>query len=135
MPSRIFLGLFGLFSLPYGIYCFLRPGFLESFAGVAAVTTTGSIELQAMYGGLQSGFGALALLGALRPAHTRSALLATAFLCTGLGLFRLLGAITAGELSSYTGQGLAFELPAAVIAIGLWIHGSRLDPIVSAASD
>ena len=125
MAARIFLAIFGLFSLPYGIYCFVDPAFLAPFAGVAATTTTGTIEIQAMYGGLQAGFGALALFGALRVEHLRSVLLSTAFLVTGLGLFRLLGAMRAGELSSYTVQGLAFEIPSAMIAIGLYVYASR----------
>ena len=41
MAARIFLAIFGLFSLPYGIYCFVDPAFLAPFAGVAATTTTG----------------------------------------------------------------------------------------------
>jgi hypothetical protein len=120
MIERVFLGLFGIFSLPYGIYCFARPEFLESFAGIAAISTTGTVELRAMYGGLQAGFGALALLGALRPAFVPSALLATAFLCAGLGLFRLLGTFMAGEVSSYTAQGLGFEFGATIVAVALW---------------
>lgn len=120
MVARIFLGLFGLLSVPYGIYCFARPEFLESLAGVAAVSTTGTVELRAMYGGLQAGFGALALLGALRPSFVPSALLAAAFLCAGLGLFRLFGALAAGELSSYTAQGLVFELGSTALATALW---------------
>jgi hypothetical protein len=117
--ARIFLGLFGLLSIPYGIFCFVRPGFLDGFAGVAATSATGTVELRAMYGGLQTAFGALALLGALRPAFAHTALLTTAFLCAGLGSFRLLGAMAAGEVSSYTGQGLVFELASTAIAIFL----------------
>ncbi|MFO0690546.1 MAG: DUF4345 family protein [Myxococcota bacterium] len=120
MAARIFLALFGIFSLPYGIYCFLDPGFLADFAGVAATSTTGTVELKAMYGGLQAGFGALALFGALRPAHAPTILLATAFQCAGLGSFRLMGALSAGELSSYTTQGIAFELASTAIAFLLW---------------
>ena len=116
MVARVFLALFGLLSVAYGIYCFARPGFLEPFAGVAATSTTGTVELRAMYGGLQTGFGALALLGTLRPSIVPTALLTTAFLCAGLGLFRLMGALTASEVSSYTAQGLVFELGSAVIA-------------------
>lgn len=120
MAVRVFLAIFGLFSLPYGIYCFLAPDFLASFAGVAATTTTGRIELQAMYGGLQAGFGALALFGAWRPAYAPTILLATVFQCAGLGSFRLLGALMAGEFSAYTIQGIAFELGSAAIAFLLW---------------
>lgn len=119
MGARVFLGLFGLLSIPYGVFCFLRPEFLDAFAGVAATSTTGTVELRAMYGGLQTAFGVLALVGALRPAFTHAALLATALLCAGLGSFRLLGAIAAAEVSSYTGQGLVFELGATALAFYL----------------
>ena len=125
MVTRVFLGLFGLMSLPYGLYCFAQPGFLAGFAGVGALSTTGTVELRAMYGGLQAGFGALALLGAFRPAFAPTALLATAFLCAGLGSFRLMGALAAGEVSSYTGQGLAFELGSAALASALWRRAAR----------
>ncbi len=125
MPARIFLGLTGLVWLPYGLFCFLRPSFLAAAAGVAASSTTGTIELRAMYGGLQTAFGALLILGALRPAFARAALLMTAFLCAGLGASRLLGATVASELSSYTGQALAFELGSTILALFLLL---RLPP-------
>lgn len=120
MGARIFLAIFGLFSLPYGLYCFLQPGFLADFAGVGSLSTTGTIELRAMYGGLQAGFGALALFGALRPAYAPTILLATAFQCAGLGSFRLMAALGASEFSAYTTQGIAFELGATLIAFFLW---------------
>lgn len=120
MAARLFLAIFGLFSLPYGIYCFLEPGFLADVAGVAATTPTGTVELQAMYGGLQAGFGALALFGAWRPAYAPTILLATVFQCAGLGTCRLLGALMAGEFSSYTSQGIVFELGSTLIAFLLW---------------
>lgn len=129
MGARIFLGLFGLFSIVYGLFCFLRPEFLDGFAGVAATSATGTVELRAMYGGLQTAFGALALLGALRAAFTHAALLAAAVLCAGLGTFRLLGAFVAGELSSYTGQGLVFELGAAALALTLLRRLPRVSPV------
>lgn len=128
MAARIFLAIFGLFSLAYGIYCFLQPGFLAEFAGVSALSTTGTVELQAMYGGLQTGFGALALFGALRPAYAPTILLATAFQCLGLGSFRLMGALSASEFSAYTSQGIAFELGSTLIAFFLWRAASDSSP-------
>ena len=116
MGARIFLGLFGLVAMPFGIICFANPVFLDAFAGVAATSTTGTVELRAMYGGMQMAFGVLALLGAFRPAFTRTALLATAILCAGIGSSRLLGAIAASEVSSYTLGGLLFELGSTAIA-------------------
>ena len=126
MGARLFLGLLGLFSVGYGLFCFLRPDFLDAFAGVVATSSTGTVELRAMYGGLQTAFGVLALLGALRPAFTHAALVAIAILCAGLGSFRLLGAVAASEVSSYTGQGLAFELGATALAVFLLRRRSQV---------
>ena len=133
MAARIFLAIFGFFSLPYGIYCFLQPGFLAEFAGVSALSTTGTVELQAMYGGLQAGFGALALFGALRPAYAPTILLATAFQCLGLGSFRLMGALSASEFSAYTSQGIAFELGSTLISFFLWRTVSETSPAAAVA--
>lgn len=126
--GRIFLGLFGLVAMSFGIICFVDPGFLDAFAGVAATSTTGTVELRAMYGGMQMAFGVLALLGAFLPAFTRTALLATAILCAGLGSFRLLGAIAASEVSSYTRGGLVFELGSTAIAALLLRRLSQVVP-------
>jgi len=119
MPARIFLGLSALLWLPYGIYCFLSPGALAGMAGVASNTTTGSIELRAMYGGLQAAIGALAVAGLLRDSMRRPALLALVFLCGGLALARISGAALESELSAYTAMGLFFELVSVGCAAGL----------------
>jgi hypothetical protein len=52
---RIFFALTALVWLPYGIFCFFQPGYLAQAAGVTATSATGTIELRAMYGGLQAG--------------------------------------------------------------------------------
>lgn len=116
---RIFLGLSALVWLPYGIYCFAQPGYLEGAAGVAALTATGSVELRAMYGGLQVAIGALALGGALGEALRRPALVALAFLCAGLFLARAVAALGAGAPSGYTAFALGFELVSAALAAAL----------------
>jgi len=117
--ARAFLAVSALVWLPYGIYCFFQPGYLAGAAGVAASSATGTVELRAMYGGLQAGIGALALFAALRPAWVPHALVALAFLCAGLFLSRLAGAAAAGEVSGYTAFGLAFEFTSAVVAVRL----------------
>jgi hypothetical protein len=115
--ARLFLALSTLVWLPYGIYCFLAPGFLAGAAGVAALSPTGNTELRAMYGGLQAALGVLTLTGALSQAMMRPALLTLAFVCSGLGSTRLLGVLLDGGLSSYTISGLAFEFLSAALAI------------------
>jgi hypothetical protein len=120
MALRIFLVLFGLISLLYGGYCFLNPDDLATMAFVSAVDSTGRIELQAMYGGLQMGFGAFALFGALRPDSAPTVLLAMVFQFGGLGTCRLLGALGASAFSSYTLGGIGFELGSTLVAFLLW---------------
>jgi len=115
--------------LPYGLFCFFQPSFLEGAAGVSFGSPTGSTELRAMYGGLQSAIGLLALAGALRPDLSRVALVALAFLCAGLGVARLLGTFVDGGLSAYTAMGLTFEL--ATVAICVWLL--RRAPAAAAA--
>jgi hypothetical protein len=125
MASVIFLAVSAAVWLPYGLYCFANPGFLVEAAGVAATSTTGGIELRAMYGGLQAGIGALALVAVWREALRSSALACLAFLCAGLALARLAGAVLDAELSSYTMVGLGFEVTSAGCAIALLRRRSR----------
>jgi hypothetical protein len=107
---RAFLSINALIWFPYGAYLFIVPGALEGIAGIAATSATGSIEIRAMYGGLQMAIGALCGAGLLRSALERSALTAVAFLTAGLFTTRVLGAVSAGELSAYTIAALLLEL-------------------------
>jgi len=106
---RVFLLLCAIAWLPYGLYCLVHPESLAGAAGVASASRTGTVELRAMYGGLQSAVGALCLLGVVRDGLVRPALICVAFLCAGLALARLSGAAIEGEVSSYTALALSFE--------------------------
>ena len=116
---RIFLIASALIWLPYGVYCFFAPQALAELAGVASSSTTGSVELRAMYGGLQAALGVFAAAALWRPALQRPALLAIAFLCAGLFTARLLGAAIEAELSSYTAVGAVFETASFALAARL----------------
>lgn len=122
---RLFLAASALVWLPYGLLCFLDPAFLVQAAGVASTSVTGTIELRAMYGGLQVAIGALAGAACFLPSLRRPALFTLSFLCAGLFTARLLGAVAAAEFSSYTAMGLLFELLSATFATTLLI---RLPP-------
>ena len=117
MAIPIFLAFSAALWLPYGIYCFANPAYLAEAAGVAAGSATGTIELRAMYGGLQAAIGTLALVAIWREALRPSALVCIAFLCSGLALARLLGAAIDSDVSSYTAMGLGFEIVSAGFAI------------------
>jgi len=119
MAVRIFLAAMAIVWLPYGLYCFLDPSALRSMAGVTATTPTALTELRAMYGGLQSAIGALALLATVRRDLERPALVMLAALLPGLASARILGLVLDGSWSSYTAMGLAFEIPGSLIALAL----------------
>lgn len=116
---RLFLAASALVWLPYGLLCFFDPGYLVGVAGVSASSATGTIELRAMYGGLQSALGILAGAAYFEPTLRRPALLALAFVCAGLFMARLLGALLGMEFSSYTLFALLFELLSCAFAARL----------------
>lgn len=118
MTDRVFFALATAIWLPYGLYCFVRPEALAELAGVAAGGVTGRVELQAMYGGLQAGVGALMLVAFRRPVLRLPAYVALAFLCGGLGGARLVAAVAAGDTGPYTLGAVAFEW--ALTGFALW---------------
>lgn len=93
----------------YGLWCWAMPETLTEVAGLVATTPTARTELRAMYGGLQTAFGLLAVAGLMRPA-----LASGVTACLGastLGLFgaRMHGVAVDGGISEYTIGGLVFE--------------------------
>jgi hypothetical protein len=120
LAARIFLALCAVLWLPYGLMCLVNPGSLADAAGVVATSATGTVELRAMYGGLQAAVGALALAGAVRPALAPHALLALGALSAGLGISRLASAALAGAFESYTLGALGFEWTMLVATLALW---------------
>jgi hypothetical protein len=122
---RLFLAASALLWLPYGLVCFFDPGFLAEAAGVASTSATGTIELRAMYGGLQAALGVLAGAAYFQPSLQRPALVTLSFICAGLFMARLLGALLSLDFSSYTMLGLLFELLSSTFATRLL---ARLPP-------
>jgi len=125
MAARIFLIVSTFIWLPYGVFCFFQPGFLEGAAGVSAINATATTELRAMYGGLQAAIGVLAALAVVREPLRRPALVTVGFLSAGLGMSRLAGVALDGDLSPYTASAIVFELTSAVVAG--WILLRRAD--------
>ena len=119
MGIRIVLALSALIWLPYGIFCFLQPGALAQSAQVVATGPTGTVELRAMYGGLQAAIGVLCALAIFRPTLERPALVLLISVFAGLGIARLLGGLIAGEFSTYNVGALIFEWGGAALCI--WI--------------
>ncbi len=123
MAARIFLGLSALVWFPYGVFCVFQPGYLAEAAGVVSQSATGTIELRAMYGGLQAALGALAGAAFFRAELRRPALLTLAFLTAGLFLARLVGVALDFQVSAYTAVALGFELSS--LGIASWLLRRR----------
>ena len=124
LALRVFLALSALVWLPYGIYCFFVPESLAGSAGLGAMSATGTTELRAMYGGLQTAIGVMAAIAVFRQSLRRPALVSLAFLTLGLGAGRLLGLALDGEVTSYTGGAVVFEFASAAAAI--WFHAREV---------
>ena len=119
MGIRIVLALGVLIWLPYGIFCFLQPGALAESAQVAATGVTGTVELRAMYGGLQAAIGVLCALALFQPSLQRPALVLLIVVAAGLGTARLIGCLIDGEFSGYNSFALIFEW--ATAAVSYWV--------------
>lgn len=116
---QIYLMISVLIWLPYGIYCLFVPEYLDAAAGVIGATPTGTTEVRAMYGGLQASIGVMCAAALARTEVARSAMLAIAFLTSGLFLARLVGFLLDGSASDYTNGVLVFESSYALITIYL----------------
>lgn len=108
MLAKVFLSMWALVFISYGLYCLASPGVLLD-AGVQATSVTGTIELQAMYGGLQTALGVLCLLGVLRESYQQTALMALLFIFAGLAVVRVSLGLRLGDSSDYTVYASIFE--------------------------
>jgi hypothetical protein len=117
--TKIYLVLSTLLWLPYGIYCLIVPEYLNEAAGIIAATPTGVTEIRAMYGGLQASIGIMCAAALVRTEMARSAMLAVAFLVSGLFLARSAGFFIDSSASEYTNGVLVFEGAYALITIFL----------------
>jgi hypothetical protein len=113
---RIFLWLNGLVFAGYGLACLWMPSLPADYAGMELATASGTVEVMAMYGGLQAGFGALLIIGARDAARRSTILLALAILAGGLATARLLGIALHGP-SEYNLGAVGYEILTTLLAI------------------
>jgi hypothetical protein len=124
MAIKIFLGLNALVFIGYGLYCLALPSAVADQTGMQLSTGVATVEVRAMYGGLQTAIGLLALAGILRPAMQSAALIALAFLFFGLASGRMVGIAIDPDPGAYNFGAVAFEAVFAAIAAGLLVKSS-----------
>jgi hypothetical protein len=115
--GKILLYLAGLIFAGYGLACLINPEIATGAAGLAATNGDGLVEIGAMYGGFQTGFGLFCLLCARRAEYTAAGLwallLGIGLLAVGRGYHAL---VAADPLSAYSYGAIAFEALITVLA-------------------
>ena len=119
IATRIFLGFNALIFVGYGLVCLAAPSVVADQTGMQLATGVASVEVRAMYGGLQTAVGLLCLAGAARPLLQPGVLLALTFLFFGLASGRMLGIAVEPEPGSYNILALVFETMFAGISVTL----------------
>jgi hypothetical protein len=117
MLGKFVLWLSAIMFIGYGLACLLSPALPAGYAGLIISNGDALAEMGAMYGGLQTGFGAFCLLGALRTEYYRSALVLLLLCIGGLALARCFWAFGGDEvIGSYTYGALVYEYSTAILA-------------------
>ena len=119
MAAKLFLGFNALLFIGYGLACLAYPSVVADQTGMQLTTGVASVEVRAMYGGLQTAVGLLCLAGALRPALQPGVLLALAFVFFGLASGRMFGIAVDAEPGNYNIFALLFETVFAAITVAL----------------
>jgi hypothetical protein len=117
MLGKVILWVSALAFISYGLMCLFDPTVPAGYAGLSIDSGDGFVELGAMYGGLQTGFGLFCLLGALRSNLYRPALTSLVLLVGGLALTRLYWTVMGTDsVGVYTYGAMAFEFATATLA-------------------
>jgi len=128
MATKIFLGLNALLFIGYGLWCLASPQVVAEQTGMVLTTGVASAEVRAMYGGLQTAIGLLALLGLLRPGTQAAVLLALGFLFAGLASGRAIGILAVPDPGTYNVAALLFEALFAALALVLLARSAAPQP-------
>ena len=125
MITKLFLRFTGLLFALYGGYLYLDPQYLIDLLELGDGTAA-RVELRAMYGGLQTGFGLFCLLAALKSDYYRAGLVLLVLCITPLALGRLYSVVSGDEgHGGYTWGAMAFEFAVAALAAVALASSSR----------
>ena len=117
MFGKIILWLSAIIFIVYGLACLFSPELPAGYAGLGILTGDGYAEIGAMYGGLQTGFGIVCLIGAQRDNFRTPILLVVAIVIGSLALGRLYSMLNVTDaVGIYTQGALAFESVTALLA-------------------
>ena len=133
MATKIFLGLNALLFIGYGLWCLAWPSVVADQTGMMLTSGVASAEVRAMYGGLQTAIGLLALLGLLRPGAQAAVLLALGFLFVGLASGRAIGIFAVPDAGAYNTAAVVFEALFGFLALVFLSRSASAQPARPAA--
>ena len=117
MIGKFILWLSVIAFTSFGSMCLINPATVTDMNGLTAASGDAYVELGAMYGGLQTGFGLFLLLGALRPAMYRPALTSLVIVIGSLAVGRIATTVMIGmDVGIYTWGTISYELFTAIVA-------------------
>jgi Domain of unknown function (DUF4345) len=114
--NTLVLAIAGLGFIGFGIAFLFWPDALLTGIGIQASSTQASIEIRAMYGGLELGLG-IFLLSCLATARQRTGLWLSLASYGGLGLARLASMLLLGASSPFLVFALVWEGVVAALAL------------------
>jgi hypothetical protein len=116
--GKVILWVSAIGFIGYGLACLVSPALPTEYAGLGMNTGDAHVEIGAMYGGLQTGFGLFCLLGALRRDLYRPALMSLVCLVGGLALARSYSTLTSTiAVGSYTYGAMVYEFSTAILSL------------------
>jgi hypothetical protein len=118
--ARFVLIVTGISFFGYAVVCFLNPGYANAnFMGYGLDAAAAQVEMRAMYGGLQAGFGAFCLLAGFRQEWTRPGLTAIACVMGGLVLTRCIAMGIHGPAGANPGAAIYEGITTALALLAL----------------
>lgn len=97
--ARLIITTTGLFLIAFAIPCLLAPEHMAYGLGLAAHNSSGLVEVQAVFGGLQLALGAYLLVVSSRPAQLVLGLETAFFILSGLFVGHVYGIYLHGSLN------------------------------------
>ena len=110
--------------LPWGLICVFDTGMIAEIIGVTSTSPSGTSDLRAMYGGVQTAVGLMAALALYDTQYFRNLCFTLALVAGCLALSRTYGLIVDGSSTVYTWGVVAYEYFAAITAM-MWLAWFR----------
>ena len=118
MLGKGILAFVALAFVGYGFVSLFSPDIPVGYIGYQLTNADAKIEVVAMYGGLQIGFGLFCLMGVIYSQYETPALLAVVLMLGGLALSRGAALMLHAEpVTIYTQGALIFETVSAALAL------------------